>query len=311
MLHVASVASGAHVDLRYLRLYTRRRNSVSSVKSPRNGSREVVTVDYRVPSVALAMRVLKLLSRDKYKRSTLTELAVKLDASPTTCLRVLRTLEQEHFVCLDPETKRYSLGPYLITIGNRAAQTNDIVARATSAIRRIASLTGLTTALLQRWDDRLIFLAVAEPPTEDARFTRLSIPVGQPTYLTAGAHGRCFLAYEDEDEWRRLLALGLRPLTPDTILDPQEFIEALRKVRRTGYAVSHGEFYAGTSAVDAPIFGSTGRVELVISCMYVSSQMERDRVAQIGRLLRLTAQKLSAWSADPVPATDQIPVGAV
>jgi MFS family permease len=40
------------------------------------------------------------------------------------------------------------------------------------------------------------------------RFTRLSIPVGHPTYLTAGAHGRCFLAYDTEDEWRRLLVQG-------------------------------------------------------------------------------------------------------
>jgi IclR family transcriptional regulator, KDG regulon repressor len=160
--------------------------------------------------------------------------------------------------------------------------------------------------LLQRWDDRLIFVAVAQPPTEDTRFTRLSIPVGQPTYLSAGAHGRCFLAFDDEDEWRRLVAQGLRRLTPDTILDPDEFFAALHTVRRAGYAVSHGEFHAGTSAVDAPVFGPSGRVELAISCMYVTSQIERDRVDQIGRLLRVTARKLSDWSSVPSSATDEI-----
>jgi DNA-binding IclR family transcriptional regulator len=270
-----------------------------------------VSVDYHAPTVALAIQVLRLLSREKYKHSALTELAGKLNASPTTCLRILRTLERDHLVCFDAETKRYSLGPYLITLGNRAAQMNDIIARANAAIKRIAIQTGLTTALLQRWDDRLIFLSAAEPPPEDARFTRLSIPVGHPTYLIAGAHGRCFLAYDTEDEWRRLAAQGLQRLTPDTIVDPDELFDALRKVRRDGYAISHGEFHAGTTAIDAPVFGQNGRVELAISCMYVTSQIERDRADQIGRLLRVTARKLSNWDAFSIPVAEAISVEVV
>jgi DNA-binding IclR family transcriptional regulator len=253
-------------------------------------------VDYHVPSVALAVQVLKLLSREKYKRCMLKEIAGKLHASPTTCLRVLRTLEEEDFVRCDPETKKYSLGLYLIPLGNRAAQMNHALARALSEIRRIAAQTGLTTALLQRWDDRPVYIATAEPPATDTRFTRLSIPVGQPTYLMAGAHGRCFLAYDDQSEWDRLLAVGLRPLTPATITDPQRFIEALREVRRAGYAVSHGEYHRGTSAVDVPIFGASGRVELVLSCMYITTQMEDEHLAEVITALRAAARRLSGWS---------------
>jgi DNA-binding IclR family transcriptional regulator len=300
-----------HIDILCIRRYTTRQKFDFNGEIEASRGQSEVSVEYQVPSVALAIQVLRLLSREKYKHSALTELAGKLNASPTTCLRVLRTLERDHLVCFDAETKRYSLGPYLITLGNRAAQMNDIIARANAAIKRIAVQTGLTTALLQRWDDRLIFLAAAEPPLEDARFTRLSIPVGHPTYLTAGAHGRCFLAYDTEDEWRRLLAQGLRRLTSDSIVDPEEFFEALRKARRDGYAVSHGEFHAGTTAVDAPVFGQNRRVELAISCMYVTSQIERDRADQIGRLLRVTARKLSSWDAVAIPVADEISVEVV
>ena len=125
-------------------------------------------MEYTVPSVALAAQALRLLSRHKYKSSSLTDIARKLNASPTTCLRVLRTLEREDFVLYDPETRRYSLGPYLIPLGNRAAELNDAVARATAEIRRVAAQTGLTTALVQRWDDRPIYIASAEPPADDA-----------------------------------------------------------------------------------------------------------------------------------------------
>lgn len=253
-------------------------------------------MEYAVPSVALAAQALKLLSRHKYKSSSLKDIARKLGASPTTCLRVLRTLEREDFVHYDPETRRYSLGPYLIPLGNRAAELNDAFARAATEIRRVAAQTGLTTALVQRWDDRPVYIASAEPPAEDIRFSRLSISIGQATPLTAGAHGRCFLAYDDETEWQRHIAAGLRPLTSATITDPARFFEILCEVRRQGYAISDGEFHRGTTAIDAPIFGKNGQVELVISSLCISSQLDERHLAEVVNTVRAAARKLSEWN---------------
>jgi DNA-binding IclR family transcriptional regulator len=250
-------------------------------------------MEYHVPSVWLAAQVLKLLSRHKYKCCSLKDIASKLDASPTTCLRVLRTLEAENFVYYDSETKKYSLGPYLIPLGNRAAELNDAVAQATAEIKRIASVTGFTTVLIQRWDDRLVYTASAEPPAEGVR---LSISVGQQIPMTSGAHGRCFLAFDDETELQRLISKGLRPVTSESITDPYRFLEAVREVRRNGYALSHGEIKPGFSAVDVPIFSKSGGVELVISSMFVSSQMAMDQLADLISLLVTTSRKLSEWN---------------
>lgn len=268
-------------------------------------------MDYRVPSVELAAQILKLLSRHKYKCCSLKDIAAKLDASPTTCLRVLRTLEREEFIRCDAETKKYSLGPYLIPLGNRAVELNSAVARASAEIQRIAALTGLTTAVVQRWDDRLVYIASAQPSRDDIRLTRISISTGQQIPLVSGAHGRCFLAFGDEAEWQRLLVAGIRPLTPNTITDPKRFIEALREVRRTGCAISHGEFHAGMSAVDVPIFDKTGSVELVISCMCVTSQMDEARLADVVKLLLVTSRKLSEWGGYTARWGDELPARAV
>jgi len=253
---------------------------------------EPMVVKYQVPSVTLAAQMLKLLSRHKYKCCSLKDIAERLDASPTTCLRILRTLEAENFVHCDVETKKYSLGPYLIPLGNRAAELNDAVARATADIKRIASKTGLTTVLIQRWDDRLVYTASAEPPAESVR---LSITVGQQIPMTSGAHGRCFLAFEDEAEWQRVVSAGLPRVTAASITDPGHFIEALREVQRYGYAVSHGEITPGFSAVDVPIFSKTGKVEMVISCMYVTSQMDEHHLSDLIRQLCATSHQLSEW----------------
>jgi IclR family transcriptional regulator, KDG regulon repressor len=251
-----------------------------------------MVLKYHVPSVTLAAQLLKLLSRDKYKRCSLKDVAEKLDASPTTCLRILRTLEAENFVHFDIETKKYSLGPYLIPLGNRAAELNDAVANATAEIKRLASATGLTTVLIQRWDDRLVYIVSAEPPGESVR---LSISAGQQVPMTIGAHGRCFLAYEDETEWHRFILVGLPQVTSASITDPGHFIEALREVRRRGYAISHGEIQPGFSAVDVPIFAKSGRVELVISCMFVTSEMDESHLSNLIKLLGSTSRQLSEW----------------
>jgi IclR family KDG regulon transcriptional repressor len=264
-------------------------------EAPGNGDQEG-TMDYAVPSVALAAQALKLLSRHKYKSSSLKDIARKLGASPTTCLRLLRTLEREDFVCYDRETRRYSLGPYLIPLGNRAAELNDDVARAVADIKRVAAQTGLTTALVQRWDDRPVYIASAEPPADDVRFSRLSISIGQATPLTAGAHGRCFLAYDNETEWQRHVAAGLRSMTSATITDPVRFVEILREVRRQGYAISDGEFHRGTTAVDAPIFGKNGQVEMVISSVCISSQLDERHLAEVVNTICAAARKLSEWN---------------
>lgn len=253
-------------------------------------------MEYGVPSVALAAQALKLLSRHKYKSASLKDIARKLGASPTTCLRVLRTLEREEFVRYDDETRKYSLGPYLILLGNRATEQNDSFARANAEIKRVALQTGMTTALVQRWDDRPIYIASADPPSDDIRFSRLGVAIGQVTPLTAGAHGRCFLAFEDESEWQRHIAAGIQPMTPATITDPAGFIEALREVRRLGYAVSHGEFHRGATAVDAPIFGKTGQVELVISCMCISSQLDEPYQRRVVHMVHTAARRLSEWN---------------
>ena len=81
-------------------------------------------MEYHVPSVWLAAQVLKLLSRHKYKCCSLKDIAQKLDASPTTCLRVLRTLEAENFVHYDTETKKLHCKNFVTTISTHGNALN-------------------------------------------------------------------------------------------------------------------------------------------------------------------------------------------
>lgn len=251
-------------------------------------------MDYHVPSVALATRVLKLLSRYKYKSCTQKEIADALRVNKTTCLRVLRTLEQEDFVRYDAATRQYSLGPYLIPLGNRAMQMIDSAAAATGELRAVAERTGLTTVLVERLqDDRLIYVASAEPPREEVR---ISVSVGQQYPVTVTAFGKCFLAYDDEATVKRTVRAGLKKYTPNTVVDPDRLLDDLRLVREQGYAVSHGEAAEGISAVAAPIFNHDGQVEFVLTCLSVSTRLSDDLAQRVIEIVRETTVKLSEWN---------------
>jgi IclR family KDG regulon transcriptional repressor len=251
-------------------------------------------VDYQVPSVALAARILKMLSRYKYRSCSLKEIAEKLEVNKTTCLRVLRTLEKEDFVKYDPDTRRYSLGPYLIPLGTRASELNDTVASAMSELQSVAAATGMTTVLVKRLkDDRLIYIGSAEPPGEGVR---IAVSVGQQFPITGAAFGRCFLAFDTEEAWQHFIQAGLRAYTPHTVTDPDKFIEILREVRRQGYAVSHSELTPGISAIAAPIFNRAGGVELVMACLVMTSQLTPEREEAAIQTLLQSTRKLSEWS---------------
>lgn len=258
-------------------------------------------MEYHVPSVALAVSILKLLSRYKYKSSTLTTISEKLETNKTTCLRVLRTLQQQDFVRYNEASKQYSLGPYLIPLGNRASEMINYIAVAKEELKVVSAKTGLTSVLIQRLQDqRLIYIASEEPVAQEVRIT---VSVGQQFPIVGAAFGKCFLAYDDEESWRpllkkRVLVQSSAPSSnySEWVVDPEYFRDSLAEVRARGYAISHGELTPGFSAVAAPIFGHNREVVLVVACVSLTPQLEPvESQRSVIETLLATSKKLSSW----------------
>ena len=251
-------------------------------------------MEYHVPSVALAMRILKLLSRYKYKSCSLKDISDLLHSNTTTCMRVLRTLAREDFITFDPETKKYSLGPYLIPLGNRAMELNDFMALAISELKSVAHLTGVTTVLIERLqDDHLIYIGSEEPPREEVK---ISVSIGQQFPIGAVAFGRCFLAYDDEEQWQRFIQAEIVRSTQNSAGGLDALIGKLKQIKAQGYAVSHGELTPGISSFAAPIFNKIGHVEVVLACLAMTTQLHSEQEHHIIEVLLEKTQELSEWN---------------
>ncbi|MFX4300964.1 IclR family transcriptional regulator [Alicyclobacillus tolerans] len=265
------------------------REEMKSVENTENLA--TTDVAYEVPSVALAMSILKLLSRYKTQSCTLTEISKRTHASKTTCLRVLRTLARGDFIRYDKVSRCYSLGAYLIPLGNRASQMVSGVSEVMLELPRLAEKVGETVMLLERLpEDAVIVLAKAAPSSEVAR---ADVSIGQLFAGLGGAFGRCFLAYDAPSAWRKhwmkMTATGDR--VAKMWSSQETFYEALETTRRVGAAVSHGEMAAGFSSVAVPLFASDGSVALVLAVLLLTSQYQEERGKAMIRILQQTAER--------------------
>lgn len=243
---------------------------------------------YNVPAVGSAVKILTLLSRKKFRSSNLTEISNALNLTPTTCYRILQQLEELSIVRCDKGSKRYSLGPYLVVLGERAKENIFDISVIIPYLESISEETGLTSVLASRiGKTRSTFIAKAE----GGNFG-INVSVGRHFSVVDGAYGKCLLAFMDESESEELLnsEKGLRLLSPSEIEDlKNEFF----LIRKKGYAISYGEYINGIFGVAAPIFNCDRKTDMVVSLIGMTAQYKAKDLKSKGELLKNLAIEIS------------------
>jgi DNA-binding IclR family transcriptional regulator len=101
--------------------------------------------------------------------------------------------------------------------------------------------------------------------------------------------GKALLAFSDEELWDRVVARGLPPNTPKTIVDGATLRRELRRVRRERLAVDREEYVLGVVCVAAPIF----RDDRAVAAISLTGPIERVRPDRIAPAVRTTALGIS------------------
>lgn len=236
---------------------------------------------YSVPAIENTFKILSLLSRKHYSESTLTEIANALNLNTASCYRLLQQLEELSIVRFKQSNKRYTLGPYLIVLGDRAKENLDYISIVKPYLKEITHKTGLSSALITRVGaDKLTILL-----KEEGENYGVSLAVGRHFSISDGAHGKCFLAHMEDKE--RIYYLneqsGLRQLSQQdiTILE-EEFVS----IRHNGYATTYGEYIKGVCGISAPIFNKNGEVEMVIAMFGLVAQLDKTNLDDLGVFLK-------------------------
>lgn len=105
---------------------------------------------YSVPALENAFAILSLLSRTRFRESTVTEIANALSLSPATCYRILQSLEKLSIVRYLEDKKRYTLGPYLVVLGERAKEHLDYISIIMPYLEKLTKESGMTSFLVNK-----------------------------------------------------------------------------------------------------------------------------------------------------------------
>ncbi|MEV0260174.1 IclR family transcriptional regulator [Streptomyces sp. NPDC050617] len=189
----------------------------------------------------------------------LSELATSSGLPLPTIHRLMRTLVACGYVRQQPN-RRYALGPRLIRLGESASRLLGTWAR--PYLARLVEGTGETANMALLDGDEVVY--VAQAPSKHSM--RMFTEVGRRVLPHSTGVGKALLAHATDDEVRALLArTGMPAATEKTITTPEGFLEALGRVRETGYAVDDNEQEVGVRCLAVPVPGSPTATAISIS----------------------------------------------
>lgn len=228
-----------------------------------------------------------------------SEIARQLDLSKAVVHRILQSLASRSFVVADPVTREYRLGTSAVALGARALRDLDLRRVARPVLRRLRDDTGETTTLSELVDHSRVYLDQFESRQE----IKMTVELGRPYPLYAGASSRAILAFLPPETVQRVLDSGLPPLTARTVNSPDELLRGLGPVRQQGYATSLGERQPGAGSVAAPVFNIEGEVVGSLSVCGPVSRFGGEVMARYAPMVVAAAGEVSrALGSDARPA---------
>ena len=192
--------------------------------------------------------------------------------------------------------------PRILYLGHACLQV-DLPRRAQPFIEPSTRATGETVHLAVLQGDTVVTLAEREA----RHAVRVDTgTIGKLEAPHATATGKAMLAWLPEDEMRRILAQGMKRFTDKTITELPALIEALRIVRRNGYAIDREEYLPGVICVGAAIRDQAGAVVGAISAStptmrasdeHIALMRERDHRRDARAVGRIRRARLAKWRA--------------
>ncbi|MBW1703028.1 MAG: IclR family transcriptional regulator [Deltaproteobacteria bacterium] len=242
---------------------------------------------YGAPSVKKAFEILGALSSSK-EGLGVSEIARGLNMAKSTVHGMTSALEELGAVMRDPHTKKYRLGFTLFELGRSAYSQIDLKTLARPIMEELMEETQASVFLgILNWDHVTVLDIV-----ESRQDLKITAPIGTTIPLFAGAVGKVFLAWMEEEQTEKIIrSRGLTRFTENTIVDPELYYQELMRVRKMGYAVDDEEYILGVRAVASPIVG-LGQLMSAIWVVGFKASLDEKKMKTIIRETKKAAEAI-------------------
>lgn len=235
----------------------------SSELAPRAGERSAGEhTGQTIATVERATDVLMYFAAQRSATLGVTEVANALGLSKAAVHRLLTSLRRHGIIELDEASRRYSLGVGAMKLGMAYLERIDVRTIAHPELVALSERTTETATLSVRSGWMRSYVDQVTPRRE----LIMSVTLGVPYPLHAGASSKAFLAFLSDEEIEHYLAQPvLDRLTPATVVGGAQLRHEIAEIRERGYARSTAERQAGAASIAAPILDQADRPIAVIS----------------------------------------------
>lgn len=224
----------------------------------------------------------------------ITELARKLDLSPSTAHRIVRALVARGYLEQDRESERYHLGRSTVVLG-QAGRRHLGLDQALPILEGFGAETGESVNMgLLDGHHVVVTLRVTSP--QPLRFDQ---PVGSRIPVHCSSMGKSLLAFNAQNGPSDLAQIKCAKVTANSIGSVDELLTDLEGIRGRGYSIDAEESILGVSCVGAPILDSGGNAVAAIAVQAPTARMSADRAEELGkRIVEIAAEVAKTMHLD-------------
>jgi DNA-binding IclR family transcriptional regulator len=221
-----------------------------------------------IQSLARGLKILALLGQSP-DGSSITEVAEYLGVDKGSASRLVSTLAQYGYVEKDEITRRYHVGPQVVSLSRSVLSRLPMREAAKPYLRQMMERTGECAHLAVPAQGKVLYIDQVESPVT----LRVNAQVGTMNPLHCTALGKVLLAYGDLD-----IPADLASFTPKTITDPATLRYHLDEIRQLGFAVDDEEFDMGVRCIAVPVFDFRGKAVGAIGISGPATRMTAERM---------------------------------
>jgi len=243
---------------------------------------------YLMSSVYNTLEILDLLSQ--HSELGVAEISKALGLGKASVFKMLYTLEKKDYVFKTPDAK-YRLGIKFAHYGTIVLENLDIISLLKPYLEKLRDKHKETVHLGILDDDLKVIFIAKESSTSTIQMTSR---VGSKMSFYATATGKVLISHKvDEEMEKKIRSYNLVKLTENTIIDHEELIKLLKKIKEQGYGEDLEESEEGLTCYAVPIKDISGKVIAGISMSGPTVRMEKNK-ERLLLSLKETANEVSS-----------------
>jgi DNA-binding IclR family transcriptional regulator len=215
---------------------------------------------YAAPALDKGLDILELLSKQE-QGLTRRDIADRLGRSVSEIFRMVECLTRRSYLVQDDDA--YMLGMKLFELAHEFPPMSRLLRKALPRMEALAKTVDQSCHLSVLSGPRQLVVAQVDTPGG----VGFSTKIGATLDLLKSASGRVLLAFRDEDDMRRLIALA-EPMLG--MAEQEAFMRIIKKVAAQGFAFMKSNQFSGVEAISYPILDLRGHAIAALTVPYVA-----------------------------------------